>query len=234
MTIKKEFLELKNQIKQILYLLYLHNKITKQFNQVVVIMRDNKLILTTEPKTICLDLPEYAGINLKHKIDSIIKRNKLLAEHTIKTRLVNYYPNIRMETTFMNTENSKTNEPHKSFLNLSQRLDIRSSYKHVALQNLSICYTWKNIRQQLKNNKLKIIAPRRNNKFESPDFSYSVTDIQDYIELIIKKHETFPTNPPIHIYINRINNRLVLKIKDGYKLELQTPETMKLFGSTKN
>ena len=49
-----------------------------------------------------------------------------------------------------------------------------------------------------------------------------------------KKHETLPTNPPIHIYINRINNRLVFKIKDGYKLELQTPETMKLFGSTKS
>ena len=197
-------------------------------------MRDNKLILTTEPKTICLDLPEYAGINLKHKIDSIIKRNKLLAEHTIKTRLVNYYPNIRMETTFMNTENSKTNEPHKFFLNFSQRLDIRSSYKHVALQNLSICYTWKNIRQQLKNNKLKIIAPTWNNEFESPDGSYSVTDIPDYIEHIIKKHETFPANSLIHIYINRINNRPVLKIKDGYKLELQTFETMKLFGSTKN
>ena len=225
--------KLKNQIKQILYLLHLYNKITKQFNQIVVIMRDNKLILTTEPKTICLDLPEYAGINLKHEIDSIIKRNKLLADHTIKTILINYYPNIRMETTFMNRENSKTNEPHKFFLNLSQRLDIKSSYEHVALQNLSICYTWKNIRQ-LKNNKLKIIAPTRNNKFESPDFSYSVTDIQDYIEHIIKKHETFPTNPPIHIYINRINNRLVLKIKDRYKLKLQTPETMKLFSSTKN
>ena len=138
-----------------------------------------------------------------------------------------------MDTSFMNRENSKTNEPHKFFLNLSQRLDIKSSYEHVALQNLSICYTWKNIRQ-LKNNKLKIIAPTRNNKFELPDFSYSVTDIQDYIEHIIKKHETFPTNPPIHIYINRINNRLVLKIKDGYKLKLQTPETMKLFSSTKN
>ena len=91
-----------------------------------------------------------------------------------------------METIFMNTENSKTNEPHKFFLNLSQRLDIRSSYKHVALQNLSICYTLKNIRQQLKNNKLKIIAPTWNNEFESPDGSYSVTDIQDYIEHIKK------------------------------------------------
>ena len=66
-----------------------------------------------------------------------------------------------------------------------------------------------------------------------PDGSYSVSDIQDYIEHIIRKYETLTTIPPIHVYINRINNRLVFKIKDGYKLELQTPETMKLFGSTK-
>ena len=133
----------------------------------------------------------------------------------------------------MNTENSKTNEPHKFVLNLSQRLDLRSSNKHVALQNLSIYYTWKNIRKQYKNNKLKIIAPTWNDEFELPDGSYSVSDIQDYIEYIIKKHETLTAIPPIHVYINRINNRLVFKIKDGYKLELQTPETMKLFGSTK-
>ena len=68
---------------------------------------------------------------------------------------------------------------------------------------------------------------------ESLDGSYSISEIQDYIEYIIKKHETLPPNPLIHIYINRINNRLELKIKDRYKLELQTPETMKLFGSTK-
>ena len=60
------------------------------------------------------------------------------------------------------------------------------------------------------------------------------SDIQDYIEYINKKHETLTTIPPIHVYINRINNRLVFKIKDGYKVELQTPETIKLFGSTKN
>ena len=66
-----------------------------------------------------------------------------------------------------------------------------------------------------------------------PDSFYSVSDIQDYIEYIIKKHETLTTIPPIHANINRINNRFVFKIKDGYKLELQTPETMKLFDSTK-
>ena len=62
-----------------------------------------------------------------------------------------------------------------------------------------------------KNNKLKIIAPTWNVELELPDGSYSVSDIQDYIEYIIKKHETLSTNAPIHIHINRINNRLVLK-----------------------
>ena len=60
-----------------------------------------------------------------------------------------------------------------------------------------------------------------------------MSDIQDYIESIIKKHETLTTFPPIHVYINRINNRFVFKMKDGTNLELQMPETMKLFGSTK-
>ena len=60
----------------------------------------------------------------------------------------------------------------------------------------------------------------------------SVSDIRDYIKCIIKNLETLTTIFPIHVYINRINNRLVFKIKDGYKLELETSETMKLFGST--
>ena len=60
-----------------------------------------------------------------------------------------------------------------------------------------------------------------------------MSDIQDYIEYIIKKHETLTTIPPIYVYISRVNNRLVFKMQDRYKLELQTPETMKLFGSTK-
>ena len=64
-------------------------------------------------------------------------------------------------------------------------------------------------------------------EFELSDGSYSVSYIEDYIEYIIKKHKTLPTNLHIHIYISRINNRLVLKIKNGYKLELQTPDTMK-------
>ena len=130
----------------------------------------------------------------------------------------------------MNTENSKANEPHKFVRNVAQRLDLRSSNKHVALQNLSIYYTWKNTKQY--KNKLKTIAPTWNDEFELPDSSYFVSDIQDYIEYMIKNHKT-TTSPPIYVYINRINDGLVFKIKDQCKLELQTPETIKLFGSTK-
>ena len=91
----------------------------------------------------------------------------------------------------------------------------------------------KNIRQMYKNDKLKIIAPTWNDEFELLSGSYSALDIQDYIEFIIKIHETLTDNLFIHIYINRINNRLLCKIKDEYKLKLQTPETIELFGSTK-
>ena len=80
---------------------------------------------------------------------------------------------------------------------------------------------------------MKIIAPLWNYDFELPDGSYSLSDIQDCIQYIIKKLEKLTKIYPIHVYIDRINNRLVFKIKDGYKLELETLETMKLFGSTK-
>ena len=66
-----------------------------------------------------------------------------------------------------------------------------------------------------------------------PDGSYSISDIQDYFEFIIKKHETLTENPPIQIYPNKIKNRIVFKVKTGYKLELLSPETMKLLESTK-
>ena len=88
-------------------------------------------------------------------------------------RLNNYCEDISMETIFMKTEKSETNESHKFVLNLSQRLDLRSSNKHAALQSLSIYYTWKNIIKPYKNNKLEMIAPTWNNGFELPDGSYS-------------------------------------------------------------
>ena len=66
-----------------------------------------------------------------------------------------------------------------------------------------------------------------------PDGSYSVFDIQDYFEFIIKKHEALTENPPIQTYPNKIRNRIVFKVKTDYKLELLSPEIMKLLGSTK-
>ena len=103
----------------------------------------------------------------------------------------------------------------------------------MALANLSIYYTWKNIKTEYNNNKFKISAPTWNETFDLPDGSYSISDIQDYFEFIIKKHETLTENPSIQIYPNKIKNRIIFKIKNGYKLELLTPETMKLLGSTK-
>ena len=103
----------------------------------------------------------------------------------------------------------------------------------MALANLSIYYTWKNIKSEYNNNKFKISAPTWNETFDLPDGSYSIADIQDYFQFIIKKHETLTENPPVQIYPNKIKNRIVFKIKTGYKLELLTPETMKLLESGK-
>ena len=137
-----------------------------------------------------------------------------------------------MNTTFMNSENSKTPDPHRLLLNLTDKIGLRRKDKYVALSNLGIYYTWKNIKKAYKNNKFKISAPTWNEEFELPDESYSISDIQDYFEYILKKHGEKIVNPSITIYVNNIENRITFKIKKGYYLELLTPETMKLLGST--
>ena len=103
----------------------------------------------------------------------------------------------------------------------------------MTLANLSIYYTWKNIKSEYNNNKFKVSAPTWNDTFDLPNGSYSIADIQDYFEFIIKKHETITQNTSIQIYPNKIKNRITFKITTGYELELLTPETMKLLGSTK-
>ena len=97
---------------------------------------------------------------------------------------------------------------------------------------MSIYYTWKTIKSAYNNNKFKNSGPTWNDTFDLPDGSNSIADIQDYFEFI-KKHETLTENPPVQIYPNKIKNRIVFKIKTGYKLELLSSETMKLLGSTK-
>ena len=133
----------------------------------------------------------------------------------------------------MNTKNSKTNALDRFGLDLTDKLNLKSPNKNMVLANLSIYYTWKDIKSKYNNNKFKISAPTWNDTFDLPDGSYSISDIQDYFEFIIKKHETLTENPPIQIYPNKIKNRIVFKIKTGYKLELLTPETMRLLESTK-
>ena len=99
--------------------------------------------------------------------------------------------------------------------------------------NLNIYYTWKNIQTEYNINKFKISVPTWNDTFDLPDGSYSISDIQYYFEFIIKKHETLTENPPTQISPNKIKNRIIFKVKTGYKLELLSPETMKLLGHKK-
>ena len=139
-----------------------------------------------------------------------------------------------METFFMNTKNSETNESHSFNYDLIDKLDLKNPNKNMALGSLSIYYTWKNVKSTYNNNKFKISAPTWNETLDLPDESYNIPEIQDYIEYIIKKHETIGETAPILIYANTINNRIVFKIKTWYKLELLAKETMKLLGSTKN
>ena len=122
----------------------------------------------------------------------------------------------------MNSKKSRTFEHHVLILKLTDR-----GQKSVALSNLSIYYTWKNIKSSYNNNKFKISAPRWSDKFELPDGSCSISDIQYYFEYILKKHNENVDNTSIRIYVNKIKNRITLKIKNGYYLELLTPGTMK-------
>ena len=134
----------------------------------------------------------------------------------------------------MNSESSKTSKPHVLILTFNNKLDLRIGEKIIVLSNLSIYYTCQNIKTSYDNNKFKISAPTWNDKFELPDGSYSVPDIQDYFEYILKKHGENTDKPLVQIYINKIENRVTFKTKNRYSLELSAPKTMKLLGSTEN
>ena len=125
----------------------------------------------------------------------------------------------------MNTENSETNKPHRFRLSLADKVNSKNPNRNIALGNLSIYYTWKNIKPTYNNNKFKIFASTWNDTIDFPDGSYSIADIKDYFEFIIKKHETL-TEILLYKFIP-------IKLKTGYRLKLLSPETMKLLGSTK-
>ena len=133
----------------------------------------------------------------------------------------------------MNTLDSKTNESNKFIYQFTDKLSLKNPNNNMTLANLSIYYTWKNIKSEYNNNKFKISALSWNDEFNLPDGSYSVSDIQYYFEYIIKKRETIADNPTVQIYVNKTKNRIAFKIKIGYKLELLTEETMQSLGSSK-
>ena len=133
----------------------------------------------------------------------------------------------------MNTAiNSKTKHSNKFVYNFTDKLNLKNPNKNIALANLSIYYTWKNVKSDYNNNKFKISAPTWNDTFDVPDGSYSIVALQNYFEYITKKHETTAEASPVLIYVNEINNRIVFKIKSGYKLELLSKEAMRLLGSS--
>ena len=91
-----------------------------------------------------------------------------------------------MNVILINSENSKTSKSNVLTLKLTNKLDLRIGEKVIALSNLSIYYTWRNIKSSYNNNKFKISAPTWNDEFELPDGSYSVSNIQDFFEYILK------------------------------------------------
>ena len=110
----------------------------------------------------------------------------------------------------MNSENSKKSKPHVLILKLTNKLDLRIGEKVIALSNLSNYYTWWNIKSSYNNNKFKISTPTWNDKFELPDGSYSLLEIQVYFEYILRKHGQDIDKSSVKIYVNRIEH---LKLK---------------------
>ena len=106
----------------------------------------------------------------------------------------------------MNLLKSKTNESNKFIYQFTDKLNLKNPNKNMALPNLSTYYTWKNIKYEY-NNKFNISTPTSNDEFNLPDGSYSVSNIQDYFEYIIKKHETIADNPLVQIYVNKIKKQ---------------------------
>ena len=85
----------------------------------------------------------------------------------------------------MNSKNSKTSDPHRLLLNLTDKINLKRSDKYIDLSRINIWYTRKNTKMSYKNNKFKISVSTWNEEFELLDGSYSVSDTQDYFQYII-------------------------------------------------
>ena len=127
----------------------------------------------------------------------------------------------------MNIEISRTSDPHGLLLSLTDIINLRRKDKYIALSNLNIYYTWKNLKSHIKiiNLKYQLQHGKKNLNYLIDDNLYQ---IHDYFEYILKKHGEKTLNPSIKIYTNKIKNRILFKIKTGYYPELLTPQTLKL------
>ena len=138
-----------------------------------------------------------------------------------------------MSDIFMSTENSKTNDLNRFRLYFTDKIDIRGN-KKIALSDLSVHYTWYNIKKEYNNNKFRLSGPTWSKDVTIPDGSYEIYQIQNYfLDEVIKEHESGVKSneqSPIWIYANIILNRVSFSIKTGYKLELLNNETMRLLG----
>ena len=128
-----------------------------------------------------------------------------------------------MDTIFMNSENSNASDLHRLLLSLKKKLYICCSIK------FGIYYTWKNLKKSYKNNEFKISAPTCDEVFELPAGSYSISDIQDYLQYIWKNY----FNPSIRVYINKTENKITFKFKTRHYPKLLTPQKMQLLACTK-
>ena len=98
-------------------------------------------------------------------------------------------------------------------LHIAEKMDLQRGGKLNALIDVNIYYKWKNVKNSYKNNKFKISVPAWDTEFEPHDGSNSVTDIKDYFEYIIKKHDTLTDKAPIQICVCKIQNKIKFKIK---------------------
>ena len=126
----------------------------------------------------------------------------------------------KIDTEFMNSENSKISYPHRLSLNLSGKINLKRKDKYVVLSNVSICYAWKNIKKSNKNNKLKKSASTWNEKVELAYESYSASDTHNYFEYFFKKHHTPTDNRLIKMYVNKIENRILSRTFNTWKDEI--------------
>ena len=108
----------------------------------------------------------------------------------------------------MNSENSKTSESRRFKLDLKDKVSLKDPKKNMAFANLNIYYAWKNIKSKYNNDKFKISAPTWNDTFDLADGSYSIVDIQDYFEFIVKKSETLPENHQFKFIQTKSNMQL--------------------------